>query len=108
MHQRAGGLGGLFIIELFVSLKVEIFARLAAPLDLALDVIVALDPPFQLGKRASASPNVSRTSSPRCPRALLIGKRKQGSQVGNAGREIGFTVDHELRKPANSVMIRCA
>ncbi len=52
-HQRAGG---LFIIELFVSLKVEIFARLAAPLDLALAVVVALDPPFQLGKEGFRVP----------------------------------------------------
>ena len=64
MHQRAGGLGGLFIIELFVSLKVEIFARLAAPTDLALAVVIGLDEPFQLRESASASAGVSRAVSP--------------------------------------------
>jgi hypothetical protein len=40
----------IFLVELFADLKVEIFSRLAAPIDLAFAVLVALDPPFQLGK----------------------------------------------------------
>jgi len=40
----------IFLVELFAGVKVEIFARLAAPIDLALAVIIGLNEPFQLGK----------------------------------------------------------
>ena len=40
----------IFLVELFVGFKVEIFARLFAPIDLAFAVVVRFDEPFQLAK----------------------------------------------------------
>jgi hypothetical protein len=40
----------IFLVELFAGLRVEIFARLFGPVDLALAVVVGLYPPLQLGK----------------------------------------------------------
>lgn len=57
----------IFFVELVADLKVEIFARLSAPFDLALAVVVGFDPLFSLEKSASASFTVSLASSPALP-----------------------------------------
>ena len=42
--------GLVVLVELFAGFEIKILARLFAPGDLALAVIVGLDVPFQLGK----------------------------------------------------------